>query len=334
MIIEVNGLSKSFSYYNKELGLKSSFRNLFRREKLIKDAVSEISFGVEEGEVVGFLGPNGAGKTTTLKMLSGILYPGGGSAKVLGYTPWERKNDFKRQFSIVMGQKNQLWWDLPANESLYLNKCIYEVDDKEYYRTLGELSELLDVQHLLKVQVRRLSLGERMKMELIAALIHKPKVLFLDEPTIGLDILSQRKIREFFKHYNQDQKTTILLTSHYMNDIEDLCKRTIIINHGKVIFDGSLSEVNDILGHKKIMKLVLTHPVDEQTLKQIGNVKEVKDLLVTIEFEKHDIKRLSRWVLDHLPVIDFTIEDIPIEEGIALLYQRGGEEHDHAEQIC
>ncbi|WP_240418570.1 ABC transporter ATP-binding protein [Paenibacillus periandrae] len=333
MIIEVNGLSKSFSYYNKELGLKSSFSNLFRREKLIKDAVSNISFGIEEGEVVGFLGPNGAGKTTTLKMLSGILYPSGGSATVLGYTPWERKNDFKRQFSIVMGQKNQLWWDLPANESLYLNKCIYEVDDKQYNDTLGELSELLDVQHLLKVQVRRLSLGERMKMELIAALIHKPKVLFLDEPTIGLDILSQRKIREFFKYYNQDRKTTILLTSHYMNDIEDLCKRTIIINHGKVIFDGSLNEVNNILGHKKIMKLVLSHPVDAQTLQQVGNVKEVKDLLVTIEFEKHDIKRLSRWVLDHLPVVDFTIEDIPIEDGIAMLYQRGGELHAHAEQI-
>ncbi|MEI7024447.1 ABC transporter ATP-binding protein [Paenibacillus sp. y28] len=334
MIIQVDKLSKSFSYYNKELGLKSSFKNLFRREALIKDAVSDISFEIEQGEIVGFLGPNGAGKTTTLKMLSGILYPTSGSATVLGYTPWERKNDFKRQFSIVMGQKNQMWWDLPANESLYLNKCIYEVEDREYERTLGELAELLDVKDLLKVQVRRLSLGERMKMELIAALIHKPKVLFLDEPTIGLDILSQRKIREFFKSYNQEKKTTIVLTSHYMNDIEDLCKRTIIINRGKVMFDGSLSEVNDIFGHKKIMKLVLSDPIEERVLQQIGSVKEVKDLQVKIEFEKNDIKRLSQWVLNHLPVIDFTIEDVPIEEGIAMLYQRGGEEDARAEQVC
>ncbi|MGG4146472.1 ABC transporter ATP-binding protein [Paenibacillus algorifonticola] len=330
MIIEVDGLSKSFAYHKKELGLKSSIKNLFRREMQTKHAVSDISFSIEEGEVVGFLGPNGAGKTTTLKMLSGILHPTSGSAKVFGYTPWERKNEFKRQFSIVMGQKNQLWWDLPANESLYLNKCIYEVDDVEYARTLGELTELLDVKELLKVQVRRLSLGERMKMELIAALIHKPRILLLDEPTIGLDIISQRKIREFFKYYNRDKKTTIVLTSHYMNDIEELCDRTIIINHGRIVFDGGLNEVNERLGHKKIMKLVLSEPVEEWVLNQVGEVKEFKDTHVKFVFEQSEIKKMSRWVLDHLPVIDFTIEDIPIEEGIALLYQSGGEKHETA----
>ncbi|WP_341281902.1 ABC transporter ATP-binding protein [Paenibacillus sp. FSL H8-0537] len=330
MIIEVDGLSKSFTYHKKELGLKSSIQNLFRREQQTKHAVSDISFSIEEGEVVGFLGPNGAGKTTTLKMLSGILHPTSGSAKVFGYTPWERKNEFKRQFSIVMGQKNQLWWDLPANESLYLNKCIYEVDDAEYARTLGELTELLDVKELLKVQVRRLSLGERMKMELIAALIHKPRILLLDEPTIGLDIISQRKIREFFKYYNRDKKTTIVLTSHYMNDIEELCDRSIIINHGRIVFDGGLSEVNERLGHKKIMKLVLSEPVEEWVLNQVGEVKEFKDTHVKFVFEQSEIKKMSRWVLDHLPVIDFTIEDIPIEEGIALLYQSGGEKHETA----
>ncbi|KQO12727.1 ABC transporter ATP-binding protein [Paenibacillus sp. Leaf72] len=330
MIIEVDGLSKSFTYHKKELGLKSSIQNLFRREQQTKHAVSDISFSIEEGEVVGFLGPNGAGKTTTLKMLSGILHPTSGSAKVFGYTPWERKNEFKRQFSIVMGQKNQLWWDLPANESLFLNKCIYEVDDAEYARTLGELTELLDVKELLKVQVRRLSLGERMKMELIAALIHKPRILLLDEPTIGLDIISQRKIREFFKYYNRDKKTTIVLTSHYMNDIEELCDRSIIINHGRIVFDGGLSEVNERLGHKKIMKLVLSEPVEEWMLNQVGEVKEFKDTHVKFVFEQSEIKKMSRWVLDHLPVIDFTIEDIPIEEGIALLYQSGGEKHETA----
>ncbi|SFF39621.1 ABC-2 type transport system ATP-binding protein [Paenibacillus algorifonticola] len=330
MIIEVDGLSKSFTYHKKELGLKSSIQNLFRREMQTKHAVSDISFSIEEGEVVGFLGPNGAGKTTTLKMLSGILHPTSGSAKVFGYTPWERKNEFKRQFSIVMGQKNQLWWDLPANESLFLNKCIYEVDDVEYARTLGELTELLDVKELLKVQVRRLSLGERMKMELIAALIHKPRILLLDEPTIGLDIISQRKIREFFKYYNRDKKTTIVLTSHYMNDIEEMCDRSIIINHGRIVFDGGLNEVNERLGHKKIMKLVLSEPVEEWVLNQVGEVKEFKDTHVKFVFEQSEIKKMSRWVLDHLPVIDFTIEDIPIEEGIALLYQSGGEKHETA----
>jgi ABC-2 type transport system ATP-binding protein len=334
LIIEVDGLSKSFSYYRKELGLRSSIKNLFRREMQVKHAVSDISFQIEEGEVVGFLGPNGAGKSTTLKMLSGILYPTSGTASVLGYTPWERKNDFKRQFSIVMGQKNQLWWDLPANESLYLNKCIYEVEDQEYYRTLNELSELLDVQNLLKVQVRRLSLGERMKMELIAALIHKPRLLLLDEPTIGLDIVSQRKIREFFKYYNRDKKTTIVLTSHYMNDIEEMCNRSIVINGGRVVFDGSLSDVKKSLSHKKIMKVVLSEPVSEQVLRQIGKVREVKDTVVVYEFHKDETKQVSKWVLDHLPVNDFTIEDIPIEESIAMLYQRGEVQHENAEHVC
>ena len=198
-IIRVDNLSKSFSYYKKEIGLKSSFKNLLHREKLTRDAVRGISFELQEGEIVGFLGPNGAGKTTSLKMLSGILFPTGGTASVMGYVPWERKKEFKKSFSIVMGQKSQLWWDLPANESLHLNKYIYEIPDRDYSRTLEELSELLDVKDLLKVQVRRLSLGERMKMELIASLIHKPKVMFLDEPTIGLDIVSQKRIREFIR---------------------------------------------------------------------------------------------------------------------------------------
>ncbi|MCX7658286.1 MAG: ABC transporter ATP-binding protein [Oscillospiraceae bacterium] len=323
-IIEVKDLCKEFSYYEKDVGLKNSVKNLFLRKKLIKKAVKPISFEIEQGEVVGFLGPNGAGKTTTLKMLSGILYPTSGTAKVLGYTPWERKNEFKRQFSIVMGQKNQLWWDLPANESLYLNKCIYEIDDNSYNETLSTLTELLDVKDLLKVQVRRLSLGERMKMELIASLLHKPKILFLDEPTIGLDIISQKKIRDFISYYNKEQKTTVLLTSHYMADIEGLCKRTIVINHGEIVYDGELSKVNEVFDNKKIIKLQFESPVETHLLESFGKIREAEDLRATIEMEKSNVRANITELLSRFPVNDFNIEDIPIEEGIAMLYSKGG----------
>jgi ABC-2 type transport system ATP-binding protein len=321
-VISVKRLSKSFDYYKKELGLKSSLKNLLFREKLTKEAVSGISFEIEAGEMVGFLGPNGAGKTTTLKMLSGILHPTGGQAMVLGYVPWERKKAFKMQFAIVMGQKAQLWWDLPANESLFLNKCIYEIDDDAYRTTLAELTELLDVKDLLSVQVRRLSLGERMKMELIAALIHKPKLIFLDEPIIGLDILSQKKIREFFKYYNQEKKATIILTSHYMEDVEDLCKRAIIINQGQLVFDGDLLRVNEVFAQTKVVKLQLAHPVSREGLAAFGKVKEHAEFTATLEVPRGELKERSKAILDQLPVVDFNIEDIPVEEGIALLYQR------------
>ena len=332
-IIKVKKLSKEFYYYEKETGLKGSLRNLIYRKKLVKEAVKDISFEIDEGEIVGFLGPNGAGKTTTLKILSGILYPTTGAATVQGYVPWERKKELKMQFSIVMGQKNQLWWDLPASESLYLNKCIYELNDKEYNFIVEELSEMLDVKHLLKIQVRRLSLGERMKMELIAALIHKPKVMFLDEPTIGLDIISQRKIREFLKHYNQEYKTTIILTSHYMNDIEDLCKRAIVINQGNIVYDGDLNKVNDVFSQNKVIKLVFSSNVSGEILSCYGNVKEYNGFSATLEVKKNDVKEYSKIILDSLPVIDFNIEDVPIEEGISLLYQKEGQRNEMAGQI-
>lgn len=322
-LIKVDNLSRSFSYYKKETGLKGSIRNMFKREKLVKEAVKNISFQIDEGEIVGFLGPNGAGKTTTLKMLSGILYPTSGSATIGAYIPWERKKAFKKNFSIIMGQKNQLWWDLPANESLYLNKCIYEINDKDYKEIINELADLMDVKDKLKVQVRRLSLGERMKMEIMAALIHKPKILFLDEPTIGLDIISQKKIREFLKRYNEAYKTTIILTSHYMNDIEDLCKRAIIINQGNITFDGQLSTVNDVFGSKKMIKLLLSESVDRASLEQYGDIKEYDGYKVIIEVDKEHMKAHSKYILDRLPVIDFNMEDIPIEEGIRLLYHHG-----------
>ncbi|OMF00997.1 multidrug ABC transporter ATP-binding protein [Paenibacillus amylolyticus] len=332
-IIQVEHLSKSFNYYEKELGFKKSLKNLVKRKSLIKEAVSEISLVIEQGEMVGFLGPNGSGKTTTLKMLSGILYPTSGQATVLGYVPWERKKEFKMQFSIVMGQKSQLWWDLPANESLYLNKCIYEVEDKPYNLVLDELTEMLDVKDLLNIQVRRLSLGERMKMELIASLIHRPKVIFLDEPTIGLDLISQKRIREFLKYYNQQTKATVILTSHYMADIEDLCKRTIIINQGKIVYDGDLRRVNELFHAKKIIKLQFTDEVPRQALSDYGAIMQHDGMNAVMEIDKHDLQRLSKMMLDRFPILDFTVEDIPVERGIESLYQKDGVRHESLTEI-
>ncbi len=321
-VISVSHLSKSYEYYEKNRGLAASFKNLVSRKKLKKDAVRDISFDIGEGEFVGFIGPNGAGKTTTLKTLSGILYPDCGHASVLGFTPWERKKDFKMRFSLIMGQKSQLIFDLPAIESFYLNKTIYEVPDADYRAVLDELVELLGVGDLLKTQVRRLSLGERMKMELIAGLVHRPAVLFLDEPTIGLDVLSQRKIRDFFRAYNRNYRVTILLTSHYMHDIEELCERVILINEGSIMYDGSLDDMADISGTRKIIKLELEKPVPESEFARFGAVRDVSDLSVTIEIDRDYVKERAKAMLESLPIVDLTISDIPIEETVALMYRR------------
>ena len=270
----------------------------------------------------GFLGPNGAGKTTTLKMLSGILYPTGGRIEVDGFVPWERKNEFKRRISIVMGQKNQLWWDLPASDSFYLNKCIFGVDDGAYRDIVTELSELLDVKELLNVQVRRLSLGERMKMEILAALIHRPDILFLDEPTIGLDILSQKKIREFLKIYNEKQKTTVIITSHYMADIEALCDRAVIINQGMLVYDGKLGEINQILGKRKLLTVKASAAVEAGAWEAYGTVREISAAGAVLEVPQEKVKEVLSALLSGLPVEDFTVKEIPIEEGIARFYQK------------
>ncbi|MEI6871623.1 MAG: ATP-binding cassette domain-containing protein, partial [Verrucomicrobiota bacterium] len=238
--IEASGLNKVFRTYRKPPGLVGAIRGLFHREYTEMRAVDDVSFTIREGEFVGFLGPNGAGKTTVLKMLSGLVQPTSGEANVLGFTPWERRDEMKRQFALLMGQKNALWWDLPARESLELNRVIYGIERKRFDAVVDELSTLLDVTDKLDVMVRELSLGERMKMELIAALLHSPRVLFLDEPTIGLDVTSQKRVRDFLKRHNREVGVSILLTSHYMGDIEELCERVLVIDHGKLFFDGPL----------------------------------------------------------------------------------------------
>src|SRR5471030_2861974 len=253
--IHVHQLTKVYRTYQKEAGFFGALKGLAHRRYKETAAARGVSLEVNAGELVGFLDPNGAGKTTVLKMLSGLLYPTSGEATVLGYTPWRRQNDFKRQFDLVLGQKNQLWWDLPAAESLELNRVIYGLDPASSQKTIDELTELLDVRDKLDVMVRELSLGERMKMELIAALLHRPKVLFLDEPTIGLDVVSQRAVRNFLRDYNRTHRVTTLLTSHYMQDIEELCDRVIIIDHGQVFFDGALQDIIDRLATHKIVTL-------------------------------------------------------------------------------
>lgn len=241
-----------------------------------------------------------------------------------GFIPWERKNAFKQRFSIVMGQKNQLWWDLPASDSFYLNKCIFNIDDQQYIRTIEELSELLEVKELMNVQVRRLSLGERMKMEILAALIHRPDILFLDEPTIGLDIVSQQKIRNFLRYYNEQKKTTIILTSHYMRDIEELCERAVIISQGQVVYDGMLSKINHLMGDKKVLTLKFTEDISIHQLTSFGKVRECKCREGILELPKEGLRKTMADILSCLPVEDFTVTEIPLEESIALIFKKEG----------
>ena len=321
--IEVQGLGKTFRTYKKQPGFVGALKGLVRRQHETVHAVKDVSFSVDEGELVGFLGPNGAGKTTTLKILSGLLYPTGGSARVLGYVPWERDDGYRRQFALLLGQKNQLWWDLPANESLALNAKIYGIDDASLKRTVDDLSEMLRVRDKLNVMVRELSLGERMKMELIASLLHKPRVLFLDEPTIGLDVVSQQTVREFLRSYNQTQKTTILLTSHYMADIQALCRRVIIIDHGSIFFDGKLEEVLDRFADFKMVTIQTSEGgTSASELEKYGTVVERTSGTVKLKVKRERVIPVCKALLDELPVTDIDIQEVPIEDIIRQLFAR------------
>ncbi len=319
-VIQVKNLKKYYSVHQKEPGLLGSLKSLFKRKYYDVKAVDNVSFEIKEGELVGFIGPNGAGKTTTLKVLSGLLYPTSGQVSVLGFTPWERKSAYQKQFSIVMGQKNQLWWDLPAIESFILNKAIYEVPDAQFQKTLDELVDLLEVRDILKVQVRKLSLGQRMKMELIAALIHSPKILFLDEPTIGLDVVMQKKIREFIQEYNKRFNATIILTSHYMEDVKQLCERVIVIDHGTILFDGKLDEIIKKFASDKTLDVTFDGKVDLEKLKEIGKIESFEYPKATINVKRSKASEAATELLKKFQVADINITEPQIEDIIRQLF--------------
>lgn len=294
-------------------------KSLIKPTRVTIEAVKDISFHVGEGELVGFLGPNGAGKTTTLKMLTGILYPTSGKATVLGYIPWERHPEMQRQIALLMGNKMQLWWDLPAWDSFLVLKEIYDVPEKDFRDRVEELVEALGLQDKLNVQVRRLSLGERMKCELVAALLHSPRVVFLDEPTLGLDILSQKSIREFLKRYNREHATTILLTSHYMQDVAELCERVIVIHHGSLIFDGSLGKLTERFNPSRRLRLRFETPVSED-LSRFGRVVSMGGSEVILEVPRNATSQVAAALLQAYALEDIAIEDVPVEDVIRELF--------------
>jgi len=322
--IEARELTKIYRTYRKEGGLRGAIKGLVRRRYDETHAAERVSFQIDEGEFVGFLGPNGAGKTTVLKMLSGLLNPTSGDARVLGFVPWERRNEMKRQFSLLMGQKNALWWDLPAQESLELNRAIYGIDRARFTRVVGGLSDLLEVQDKMNVMVRELSLGERMKMELISALIHEPRVLFLDEPTIGLDVVSQKRVREFLRIYNEEHRIVTLLTSHYMQDIEELCDRVLIIDHGKIFFDGPLAQIIDRFSGHKIISLTFEKQ-ETRDLSAFGEVIEQTPVSIQLKVPRAKVTETCRQLLQACHVSDINVQEVPVEEVIRQLF---GERHE------
>ncbi len=320
--IQVAQLKKYYQVHHKEPGISGSFKSFVRRKYRTVKAVDDISFAIDAGEIVGFLGPNGAGKTTTLKMLSGLLYPSAGAARVLGFTPHERKPDYLRRMTLVMGQKQQLNWDLPAIETFLVNQAIYEIPDDTYQETLAELTELLDLKPLLKKQVRKLSLGERMKCELAAALLHRPQVLFLDEPTIGLDVTMQTKIRQFIAEYNRRYRATVILTSHYMADVTALCKRVIVIDHGKLMYDGALDELSARIAPHKLVRVELAAELDRQLVAKYGEVINVEGQQVQLLVPRNKTSETAARILSELPVVDVTIQDPPIEDVITRMFEQ------------
>lgn len=325
-IIEIDRLAKSYQVYQKKEGLAASIRGLFRRDYRAVEAVRGIDLRVEEGEFVAFLGPNGAGKTTTLKLLSGVITPTDGTARVMGFVPWRRENAYRRRFALVMGQKNQLWWDLPAAESFRLHQQIYRIEPKRFDRTRDELTDMLGVGSLLGQPVRELSLGERMKMELIAALLHSPEVLFLDEPTIGLDVIAQHNVQKFLREYQKQRKVTILLTSHYMKDVVALCRRVVIIALGRIIYDGSLEGIVNRFGGEKIISLQMSDGRVPPDLARYGEVLAEEPPRAKLRVERSLVPDVLSSILANHNVEDISVEDPPLEEVIAEMFSQADEE--------
>ena len=320
-VVHVNELTKVFKVPEREAGLRAAAKSLFHRETRDVRAVDAVSFEIGPGEVVGFLGPNGAGKTTTLKMLSGLLFPTSGEARVLGHVPSRREKDYLRQMTLVMGNRNQLQWDLPAMDSFELNRAIYRLERKDFVELRDEMIELLDVGDLVRKPVRQLSLGERMKVEVVASLLHRPQVLFLDEPTIGLDVTMQKRIRGFLAEYNKRHGATVLLTSHYMADVVALCRRVIVIHHGRIMFDGNLSALSDRFAAYKTIEVDLAD--GQAQLGAYGDVLEQDGSRVKLRVPKADTPRIAARLLSEQQVIDLTIEDPPIEDVIELVFAEG-----------
>ncbi|MDJ0756886.1 MAG: ATP-binding cassette domain-containing protein [Ardenticatenaceae bacterium] len=320
--ISVDNLSKSFFVPIREAGLRASFRSLFKREHREVLAVQNVSFSLEPGEMVGFLGPNGAGKTTTLKMLSGLLHPTAGEVEVMGFTPTGRDKEYLRQMTLIMGNRHQLIWDIPALDSFELNRAIYRIPHDEYLQTRDEFIDLLDLQEIVTKPVRNLSLGERMKVEIVAALLHRPKILFLDEPTIGLDVAMQRRIREFVKTYNERYQATVMLTSHYMADIEALCRRVIVIHNGQILFDGALADL--VKRYSANRRLVVTGPAVAADFSRYGVVVESGSGRVVLNVPRADAANVTSRMLHDMPEIDLLIEDPAIEDVIEDLFAGAG----------
>src|SRR5438270_994112 len=300
-IIEAKNLTKTYRVSQKKDGFFGALRGLYRRQYKEVRAVDDVSFRIEPGEMVAFLGPNGAGKTTTLKMLSGLIYPASGTAQVLGFVPWQRADAFRRLFALVMGQKNQLWWDLPASDSFQLHREIYSLDAAEFRKTLDDLTELFKVKQLVRQPVRELSLGERMKMELIAALLHRPRLLLLDEPTIGLDVMAQATIQKCLKEYNATRGVTMLLTSHYMRDVEALCSRVLVITHGKLLYDGPLAGITEQFGRAKLLKLQFVEDVPPD-LGQFGEITGRQGPIAELRVERGRVSEALAAILDRYTV--------------------------------
>lgn len=322
-IVQVDALSKTYKVPEREAGFAAALRGFFHRKYRHVPAVQRVSFTIAPGEIVGFLGPNGAGKTTTLKMLSGLLHPTDGKARVLGFTPWELKSEYLRAITLVMGQRNRLSWDIPAADSFLLNQAIYRIPDLEYQRTLKELDDLLELSPIMRKPVRNLSLGERMKCELAAGLLHRPKVLFLDEPTIGLDITAQTRIRSFLQEYNRRTEAAIMLTSHYMADVRALCDRIIIIHHGQLKYDGALTKLSHRIAPFKLIGVALgeARDCDLSCYGDLVSMDEGNNGKQYIQVKAGEVTEITARILAELPVHDLTIEDPPIEDVIERAFE-------------
>ena len=323
MFIQVKDISKSFKIFKRKAGLKAAFKSFLKREYHLFHALENINLNINEGEIIGILGENGAGKTTLIKLMVGLLHPNSGNIEVDGYNPWKRNYSFLKNISVVMGQKNQLWWDIPASESFLLNKHIYSLSDQQYLETLNELVDYLDVKDKIDTQVRRLSLGERMKMEIIAALLHRPKIILLDEPTLGLDVISQSKIREFVKYYNEQYGTTFIITSHYTKDIQEMCERVFVLHKGKSIYDGNFNQlIKNINPDRRLIFEFMNKPDIQflNTLKENYSFK-INNKILTANLPESNLQQLLNDLLKSYKANNISFEDLPVDDTLRSFFQ-------------